>query len=116
VDELGIPDYDELVLVALTERTEEEPELMRDFATATARGAAAAVANPEDALSALSEAPERNPAISPRAMAAQVRRTLPLLSKSGRVDLDRLERLVDWMREQGMIQRELPTTSLVFSS
>ena len=46
VDQLGVPTYDELVLVANRERLEEDPEAIRLFLAALARGTAAAVEEP----------------------------------------------------------------------
>ena len=46
VDQLGVPTYDELVLVAKRKRLEEDPEPIRLFLAALARGTAAAVKSP----------------------------------------------------------------------
>ena len=46
VDQLGVPTYDELVLVAQREQLEEDPEAIRLFLAALARGTAAAVDEP----------------------------------------------------------------------
>jgi len=113
VRKLGIPDYDELVLVARADRTKEEPGLMHDFVAATARGAAAATERPKSALQALDAVGETNPEASPKARAAEVEQTLPLLSKSGQINSDQLKRLVDWMHEQGMIRRKMPIETLL---
>ena len=56
VDELGIPTYDELVLVASRERLAEDPEAIRLFIAALERGTAAAVADPEAATEAVLDA------------------------------------------------------------
>ena len=47
VDKLGVPTYDELVLVAKRKQLEEDPEAIRLFLAALARGTAAAVEEPE---------------------------------------------------------------------
>ena len=47
VDKLGVPTYDELVLVAQRKHLEEDPESIRLFIAALARGTAAAVEEPE---------------------------------------------------------------------
>jgi putative hydroxymethylpyrimidine transport system substrate-binding protein len=113
VGELGIPNYDELMLVARTDRTEEEPDVMRDFTAAAVRGAAAAAERPQEALKALESAGERNPVISPQARRAEVRQTIPLLSMDGQVSAERMEKLVDWMYEEGMIGTEVPVSDLL---
>ena len=110
---LGIPDYDELVLVARADRTEEEPDVMRDFMTATARGAMAAAERPKEALEALRFAGERNPEVGLGARTEEVEKTIPLLSGTGEVDEKRLEGLVDWMFEQKMIQSRVPVETLL---
>ena len=46
VDKLGVPSYDELVLVARRQQIEEDPEPIRLFVAALARGTAAAVKQP----------------------------------------------------------------------
>jgi putative hydroxymethylpyrimidine transport system substrate-binding protein len=110
---LGIPDYDELVLVARTDRVEEEPDVMRDFAMAAAQGATAAAGRPKEALKALRFAGERNPEIGLEARTDEVGQTIPLLSGTGHVDAKRLEGLMDWMAEQKMIQSRLPVETLL---
>jgi putative hydroxymethylpyrimidine transport system substrate-binding protein len=110
---LGIPDYDELVLVARVDRLEEEPDVMRDFVTSTARGAMAAAERPKEALATLRFAGERNPEVGLEARTEEVERTIPLLSSTGEVDEKRLEGLVDWMFEQKMIQSRLPVETLL---
>jgi putative hydroxymethylpyrimidine transport system substrate-binding protein len=113
VRSLGIPDYDELVLVARADRVEEEPDVMRDFAVAVARGSAAAAERPHEALKTLESAGERNPEVGHKARADEVAQTIPLLSDTGHLDDQRLERLVDWMFEQKMIQHRVPAESLL---
>ena len=46
VDKLGVPTYDELVLVANRDRLEEDPQAIRLFLGALARGTAAAIEEP----------------------------------------------------------------------
>ena len=52
VDQLGVPTYDELVLVARRESLEADPEPIRLFLAALSRGTAAAVADPKTAVAA----------------------------------------------------------------
>src|ERR1700710_740972 len=56
VDQLGVPTYDELVLVANREKLEEEPERFRLFIAALQRGTEAAVKQPNAATKAILEA------------------------------------------------------------
>ena len=78
VDRLGVPTYDELVLVANRRRLEEDPEPYRLFLAALARGTAAAVKSPGATVDALLEA---NPDLDPKLTRAEVDATLPLLSR-----------------------------------
>ena len=83
VDQLGVPTYDELVLVARRERLEEDPEAIRLFLGALARGTAAAVKSPGATTEALLAA---NKDLDPKLTRAEVDATLPLLSESGEMD------------------------------
>ena len=76
VDELGIPTYDELVLVANSERVDEDPEPIRQFMAALEEGTRDAVANPDEATDAILDAGQ---GLEPELTEAEVRRTLPLL-------------------------------------
>jgi putative hydroxymethylpyrimidine transport system substrate-binding protein len=115
VRDLGFPSYEELVLVAREDQVSEFPELMHDFVAAVARGAAAAADNPKGAADALGSAGEHNFETGPRARAAEVGKTVGLLSRSGRVSPDEMEGLVDWMYEAGIIQSKVPVSQLLAS-
>jgi len=80
VDKLGVPSYSELVLVAKGSRLESDPDPVRLFIAALARGTAEAVSDPEAATRAVLDA---NTALAPRVTEAQVRTTLPLLRRGG---------------------------------
>jgi putative hydroxymethylpyrimidine transport system substrate-binding protein len=113
VGALGVPDYDELVLVALQNVTEANPKLIEDFVSALARGASTARERPQEAVKFLEASGEKNPEISSAAMHQQVRVTVPMLSSNGRVDPARIQRLIDWMFEKGMIEEDFPVEELV---
>jgi putative hydroxymethylpyrimidine transport system substrate-binding protein len=113
VQDLGIPGYDELVLIARTDVVSEDPQLVRDVVSAVVRGTAAAVEDPEGALRVVEESGEANPKVGPRATEAQVEATLPLLSETGYMDPGQASDLLDWMQEQGFLQRALPTSALL---
>jgi putative hydroxymethylpyrimidine transport system substrate-binding protein len=100
VDKLGVPTYDELVLVAQRGRLEEDPEAIRLFLAALSRGTAAAVANPKATVAALTAA---NPDLEPKLAKAEVAATLPLLSRSGSMDPAEWTRFIGWMRDNGLI-------------
>jgi putative hydroxymethylpyrimidine transport system substrate-binding protein len=112
VDQVGVPTYDELVLVANRERLEEDPESIRLFLAALARGTAAAVEDPGATTKALLEA---NPDLDPRLTKAEVAATLPLLSRSGRMNPAKWKAFIAWAQDNGVITGR-PSTSEVLSN
>lgn len=113
VDQLGVPTYDELVLVARRQSLEDNPEKFRLFLAALERGTEAAVAQPGAATAAITEA---NPDLEPKLAAAEVKATLPLLGARtegqpyGYMDPKEWEAFAGWMRDNGLID-SLPQTS-----
>jgi putative hydroxymethylpyrimidine transport system substrate-binding protein len=112
VDALGVPTYDELVLVAQGESLEEDSKAIRLFLAALSRGTAAAVESPGATVKALLEA---NPDLDPKLTAAEVEATLPLLSSTGRMDSAKWSRFIAWMRENGQISGN-PSPSQLLSN
>lgn len=80
VDELGVPTYDELVLVADADRLQEDPGPIRDFLAALERGTTAAERDPAAATQALLEAGD---GLDPDLTRAEVDATLPHLVAPG---------------------------------
>ena len=76
VDRLGIPTYDELVLVADSDRIADDPEPIRLFIAALERGTEAAVRDPAAATQAILAADN---GLDPRLTRSEIARTLPLL-------------------------------------
>jgi len=113
VDQLGVPTYDELVLVARRQSLEEDPEKFRLFLAALQRGTEAAVAQPGAATEAITEA---NPDLEPKLAAAEVKATLPLLGVPtadqpyGYMDPEEWATFAGWMRDNGLID-SLPGAS-----
>ena len=107
VDQLGVPTYDELVLVTSREKLEEDPEKFRLFLAALQRGTEAAAESPGEATTAITEA---NPDLEPKLAAAEVKATLPLLSARtgdqpyGYMDPKQWEAFAGWMRDNGLIE------------
>ena len=112
---LGIPSYEELVMVTQTKRLAGNPQWLRRFMSAVARGTAAAVKDPEAAAAAIIAARKKLglPAAKPELAKAKVKATLPLLARTTRMSPRRATRLVEWMREQGLVQKKLPTAALL---
>jgi len=118
VDKLGVPSYDELVLAARGKRLEEDPQAIRLFIAALARGTAAAASNPKAATKALLEA---NPDLDPKLTRAEVAATLPLLNPPrgkqpyGYMDPALWREFIGWMCDNGLIDT-LPTPASVLSN
>jgi putative hydroxymethylpyrimidine transport system substrate-binding protein len=109
--DLGIPEYDELVLIARRDRYAKDPELFQRILDASIRGNEAAGEDAETAARAIVD--QGFTEAQPKSAQAGVEATAPLLSTSGEVDEGKLEELVDWMHEQGMIKREIPPSELI---
>jgi putative hydroxymethylpyrimidine transport system substrate-binding protein len=113
VDQLSVPTYDELVLVARRQALEEDPDKFRLFLAALERGTDAAVEQPGAATAAITEA---NPDLEPKLAAAEVEATLPLLGARtegrpyGYMDPKEWEAFTAWMRDNGLIE-SLPAPS-----
>jgi putative hydroxymethylpyrimidine transport system substrate-binding protein len=118
VDRLGVPSYDELVLAAQSKRLEEDPEAIRLFIAALARGTAAAAENPKAAANALLDA---NPDLDPKLTKAELAATLPLLDAPrgkqpfGYMDPALWSEFSGWMRDNELIDA-LPAPSSLLSN
>jgi putative hydroxymethylpyrimidine transport system substrate-binding protein len=105
VDGLGVPTYDELVLVARTTTIDEHPEAIRAFIQALARGTDYARAHPQEAASAVLSAGK---GLDPMQTRAEVGATLPLLAPPdgkpyGYMDADAWRAYAQWMAEHDLI-------------
>jgi putative hydroxymethylpyrimidine transport system substrate-binding protein len=119
VDKLGVPTYDELVLVARRKQLEEDPQAIRLFIAALAHGTTAAASNPKAAAKALLEA---NPDLDPKLAKAELAVTLPLLAPAlddqhpyGYMAPDQWREFSGWMRDNGLIEG-LPATDDLLSN
>ena len=116
VDRLGVPRYDELVLVAQRQRLEQDPEPIRLFLAALARGTAAAAKSPQAATEALLEA---NPDLDPKLTRAEVAATLPLLDPPrhgrpyGYMAPGRWTEFAGWMRDNALVSTMLPPAAVL---
>jgi putative hydroxymethylpyrimidine transport system substrate-binding protein len=117
VDRLGIPTYDELVLVASGARLEEDPEAIRLFVAALERGTRDAVRDPEGATATLLDAA---PDLDPKLTAAEVEATLPVLEAErgdpyGNMDPRQWQRFAGFMTDEGLIDA-LPASGDVLTN
>ena len=105
VDQLGIPTYDELVLVADADQVRDDPGPIRDFIAALAQGTADARDDPAGATDALLKAA---PDLDPDLTKAEVDKTLPLLGPEkghpyGYMDPAEWEHFAQFLAAQGQI-------------
>lgn len=100
---LGLPAYDELVVVASARLATKQPSLIRHFREAVVKGVTAAIEDPQAAASVILSELERDPELSRKDIEAQLEATLPVLSRSGSISPQRLKELVDWMYRQGWV-------------
>lgn len=118
VDQLGVPTYDELVLVARREELEEDAQAIRLFIASLSRGTAAAVKSPGATTKALLDA---NSDLDPKLTRAEVEATLPLLEPKGEsrpfgyMDPGQWSSFIAWMRENALISSS-PAASEVLSN
>jgi putative hydroxymethylpyrimidine transport system substrate-binding protein len=109
VDRLGVPSYDELVLVANSDRVEDDPEPLRLFIAALERGTEAAVDDPAGATAAILDAGQ---GLEPRLTRAEVDETLPLLLPEkgqpfGYMDPAEWEAFAGFMADEGLTEQRL---------
>ncbi len=119
VDKLGIPTYDELVLVANTERIAEDPESLRLFIAALERGTLDAVDDPEAATEAVLAAGD---GLDPQLTRAEVEATLPLLLPEresqpfGFMDAGEWENFAGFFADRGLISDRPAASELLTNS
>jgi putative hydroxymethylpyrimidine transport system substrate-binding protein len=117
VDQLGVPTYDELVLVARRSTVEDHPEAIRSFIAGLAEGTSYAIAHPQEAANAVLSAGKGLDAMQTR---AEVDATLPLLAgvqgrPYGLMDPDQWRGYAEWMTEHDLIS-SAPRTSDVLTN
>jgi putative hydroxymethylpyrimidine transport system substrate-binding protein len=116
VDKLGVPTYDELVLVARRSTLKEDGQKIRFFINALRRGTEAAVANPKAATEAILAA---NTDLEPKLAEAEVEATLPLLGARtagkpyGYMDPKEWEAFAAWMHDEELISNLPKATELL---
>lgn len=109
----GAPAYGELVVIARKALAAEHPRLVHDFLAAVARGTSVALKHPRAATKMIEEADETNRTIGLKVTAAEVKATLPVLSRTERLNLGKANQMLGWMRELGALHRQLPAPQLL---
>jgi putative hydroxymethylpyrimidine transport system substrate-binding protein len=117
VDQLGVPTYDELVLVARRATVDQHPEAIRSFIAALARGTDYAIRHPQEAANAVLAAGQ---GLDPMQTRAEVDATLPLLAGTpgrpyGFMDPGQWSAYAAWMAEHDLIS-SAPRTSDVLTN
>ena len=115
VDQLGVPTYDELVLVARSSTADQHPEATRAFISALARGTDYAIGHPQEAANAILSAGK---GLDPMQARAEVAATLPLLAGPkghpyGYLDPARWRAYAAWMAQHKLISSAPPTSDVL---
>ncbi len=119
LDENGVPRYDELVLVTSEENlaNPQKSAAIRSALAGIAAGTEAAVRDAGGSVSALEKA---NPDIAKGPLPAQVADTIPALLPEGsaplRMDASQWDALATWMREKGLITKDLTGSDAIDAS
>lgn len=115
VDQLGIPRYDELVLVADAERVRENPEQIEAFLAALEKGTDDALADPAAATDALLAGGD---GLEPDLTGAEVEETLPRLQAGasdpfGYMNPAEWRDFAEYLHEKGQLDRVPATDELL---
>ena len=115
VDQLGVPTYDELILVARRSTVTDHPEAIRAFIEALAHGTDYARAHPQEAANAVISAGK---GLDPMQTRAEVAATLPLLAPPqgkpyGYLDSDAWRAYAEWMAAHELISQAPPTDQVL---
>ncbi|MBL7496221.1 ABC transporter substrate-binding protein [Frankia sp. CNm7] len=116
VTEAGVPNYDELVIIAQASRLKSDPayqRLVRDFLGALARGNAVVLDDPATAAQTIAKVAE---GYDPRILPKMVDATVPLLRNPagfGHHDLDAWQSFADWMAAENLIDKPVRAADVV---
>jgi putative hydroxymethylpyrimidine transport system substrate-binding protein len=115
VDQLGVPTYDELVLVARRSTVDDHPQAIHSFIAALDEGTTYAIGHPQEAANAVLAAGKGLDAMQTR---AEVDATLPLLAPAqgrpyGYLDPDQWREYAQWMAEHDLISSAPPTSDVL---
>jgi putative hydroxymethylpyrimidine transport system substrate-binding protein len=116
VDELGIPTYDELVIVASEETVESDPQMIQLFLAALEKGTSDAVADPKAATETILA---EGDGLEPKLTAAEIEATLPLLqprdkdARFGETDPREWEKFSRFLADEGLIGPVPPIDEVV---
>jgi ABC-type nitrate/sulfonate/bicarbonate transport system substrate-binding protein len=104
LEDFGVPNYDELVVVASEKVLDENPDVVRRFLAGLAAGQERAAEDPEFATEAVLEA---NPDLEEKVTAEQVDITAPLLTQEGQeplaLDPAAWAEFASWMQDNDLL-------------
>jgi putative hydroxymethylpyrimidine transport system substrate-binding protein len=119
VDTQGVPNYDELVIIANKSKLASDPAyrtMVREFLAGLGEGAAAAQARPAAALAALAPVAK---GYSPALLKQMVYATAPLLKNTGgfgAMSLSQWQSFANWMKSEGLITKPVQASTVVNTS
>jgi putative hydroxymethylpyrimidine transport system substrate-binding protein len=119
VDTQGVPNYDELVIIANKSKLASDAAyrtMVREFLAGLGQGAAAAQASPAAALAALSPVAK---GYSPALLKKMVYATAPLLKNPagfGAMSVSQWQSFANWMKSDGLITKPVQASSVVNTS
>lgn len=109
---LGLPPYEELVVIAPAKCARQHPGVMRAFMRAVMRGTQAARNHPVEAANFAAQSYRLDPRFRMRYLRAQFKASLPLLSTDPHMDLAKAAGLVAWMQKEGIVKRKPPVDDM----
>ncbi len=119
VDTQGVPNYDELVIIANKSKLASDPAyrtMVREFLAGLGQGAAAAQASPAAALAALTPVAK---GYKPALLKKMVYATAPLLKNPagfGAMSVSQWQSFANWMKSEGLITKPVQASSVVNTS
>jgi putative hydroxymethylpyrimidine transport system substrate-binding protein len=119
VETLGVPNYDELVIIANKSKLASDAAyrtMVKEFLAGLGQGAAAAQANPAAALAAITPVAK---GYSPALLKKMVYATAPLLKNPdgfGAMSVSEWQSFANWMKSDGLITKPVQASSVVNTS
>jgi putative hydroxymethylpyrimidine transport system substrate-binding protein len=108
MEEWGVPDFYELVLVASEDTVSNDPEIVERFLRATARGFADAIADPQGAVDILMDAnPETDKALETQGIGLLAPMWTEGAPTFGWQTQERWQDFARWMKDQGLLREEV---------
>jgi putative hydroxymethylpyrimidine transport system substrate-binding protein len=112
----GVPQYDELVIIANSTKLKSDPsyqQTVRSFLAALAKGNALAVSQPSVGIASMQSVVKGYPAVQVQQMVAV---TAPLLNNPlgfGRMDAKSWQSFADWMHSSGLINKAVNVSNVM---